>query len=168
MCIRDSIEAVQNLRLYRIKCLLEPYDIIHDPSSTKNISDIEFDTDEDQDTWVIKYTHFTKNYRVSYYDTNINDGPIEKTTEITFGYVDGKYKIMGNSQKFEIYKNSRGKIRILARAKEDEYDLQNQENLIKRELNNYDLPEYFALRVISSISYSGWTPLDMITYLDSF
>ena len=161
-------EAVLKLRMYRIKCLLEPYDIIKEPGSTKNIDEFEFDIDEDQDSWLIKYIHFTQNYRINYYDSNVNDEPCSKTTTITFGYIDGKYKITGNGQKFEIYKNSRGKIRILARAKEDEYDLRDQENLIKRELNNCDLPEYFALRVISSISYSGWTPLDMITYLDSF
>jgi hypothetical protein len=138
------------------------------PESLKNISNIDFDIDEDLDSWLIKYTHETKNYKISYYDNNINCEPMEKTTEITFGYIDKKYKIMGNGQKFEIYKNSRGKIRILARAKEDEYDLQNQENLIQRELNNYDLPEYYALRVITSISYSGWSPLDMITYLETF
>ena len=151
-CRKKYQAAVSNLRIFRLCDLMDSYKIIDSPHDISHISNITFEIDDEAKLWFVTYKYATDVMRL-------------QSVEITFGFANGKYKIFGNGSRFEIYQSSGGNVRILMKSRENEYDLKIHADLIARELNNRDSPEYFALRVISSIAYNEWEPLDMITYL---
>ena len=80
-------------------------------------------------------------------------------------YYDNKFKIIGNNSRFKIYLNSKNMIRIIFKDLDDEYNLEKQLDLIKKLLNNTNIPEYLALQILSSISYNDWNGDDIFNYL---
>lgn len=134
-----------------------------------NITDITFDIDinTDNNNWSITYTHDTNNYSSSNYNylkCNKIVTTEQKTTTITFGR-NGGYFIMGNNDKFRVYKNKNKKIRVLNESYESKLDIEDQRMLMDRYIENKDIPEWLAIYVFNCISNNEWEDEHFIIHL---
>ena len=152
-------KAIYDVQMNRIFNLIAQIDGINEADALFNIADLFIEYNSAEQEWQIAYTHTTNAYSQSYYeieDTTGADHFVERTTQIKLYGLRKKYKIIGNSNKFNIYTNSLSKIRITL-CGEEEYELDAHEKLVREQLNNFDMPEYFALRVLAALSFGGWS-----------
>lgn len=115
-----------------------------------NICGGSFGTNNDH-VWDIEYIHKTAKFKISDYlpdDEKMTSTTIKKETKINFGYNNGYY-ICG-AQSYNIYMSD--KIHIISNNYMSMPTLENHEHLIKKYMNNKDLPEWLALYVFNSLS----------------
>ena len=67
--------------------------------------------------------------------------------------------------KYNIYKNSKGDLRIINLDYDLELDMDEQYSLIYRYAYNKNIPECIALRIFLYMIYNKWDDDDMTTYL---
>ena len=146
-------KAIYNIQMRNINNLIAKLSGITDPTAIFNISNIIIDYNCAEQEWQISYTHTTNAYSQSYYtfEESKSECPIDKVTQIRLSGIKKKYKIYGNGGKFNIYTNSLSKIRIIL-CQEEDYELDAHEKFVRDQLNNYDMPEYFALRILTALS----------------
>lgn len=118
--------------------------------------------------WTIAYkctvTYDENNYNHND-DSEADTEPYIKTFEISFGK--GKrYFINGNQLRFKIYRNSTNKLRILNADYTADLDIDEQEILINSYSYNYNIPEWFAIRILLFMEKNEWSDENLITYLD--
>lgn len=115
-------------------------------------------------SWSISYDFETDKYDVNDYNYN-SDSETEiavkkKRCRITFGKNSNRYFIKGNgirSNRFKIYRNSRGLLRIINHDYNAEIDLTEQKDLLMGYGSNKDLPEWLAVRVFMYIFTHEWS-----------
>lgn len=134
---------------------------------TKYIDNLCVSIDENE-VWEISYRHKTDTYSSNNYalsDEELDE--VEDTfneIDIKFGR-DKKYYIKGGPVKFQIYKNSNGVLRIINQDYEMDLDVKEQEHLIDKYCNNFDIVEWFALRVMNYMSKNNWNDNDLTKYI---
>lgn len=118
--------------------------------------------------WTITYscivTYDENNYNHND-DSEADTMPSIKTFELSFGK-GKKYFINGNQQRFKIYRNSTNKLRILNADYTADLDIDEQEILIDSYSFNYNIPEWFAIRILLFMEKNEWSDENLITYLD--
>ena len=136
------------------------------------ISNIKIDVNPIKNNWIISYKFQSSDYDMTdyLYDTikNTDDQEYtrvssEKKSNISFGKND-KYFIKGGI-KYNIYKNSKGDLRIINLDYDLELDMDEQYSLIYRYAYNKNIPECIALRIFLYMIYNKWDDDDMTTYL---
>jgi hypothetical protein len=131
-----------------------------------NIKNIKFTSTGNY--WVISYkcqvTYDENNYNNSE-DSEVETSPVVKCFEMTFGR-EKRYFINGNQQRFKIYRNSSGKLRILNSDYTADLDIEEQETLLNIYSFNYNIPEWFAIKIFLFMDKNDWSDENLITYLD--
>jgi hypothetical protein len=137
--------------------------IVNNIANVKNVSFTSINNE-----WTIKYTCL-----VTYDENNYNndeDSEIEtELQQISFDMSFGKnkkYFILGNKQRFKIYRNSNNVLRILNSDYTADLDIEEQESLIASYSYNCNIPEWFAIRVLTFMEKNEWSDENLITYLD--
>jgi len=118
--------------------------------------------DKDKDNKDNEYDKDNEKFKIN--NITIKNKYIKKVN-IKLLYYDKKYKIIGNNSRFKIYINSKNVIRIIFKDLDDEYNLEEQIDLVKKLLNNLYIPEYLALQILYSISFNQWDGDDIFNYL---
>jgi hypothetical protein len=187
--------AIYDVQMYRIKNLIRSLVYgnfnVEANDSFINVSKIKFEYSVQTSLWRLTYLHNTNFYSDENYkleedeeeDEEIikipNGDNIDKcVTRATTVCVQGekkKYDIYtctnstnsSNEQhsNFNIYVNSQGNIRIKL-IDTQVTDLEAHIKYIGAQINNYDMPEYFALRVLTALSYNQWNSEHMCMLLD--
>lgn len=137
----------------------------------RTISDFMVEINEEDQSWTISYTHTTDNYTPSYYayhsDSETEDEPVVKSTEITFGK-DKKYYIDGGVADILIYKNSDGMLRIINQDYSSDIDINEQKQLTDKYIANDDIAEWLALKIFMHMCNKNISDIDMIKYLSIY
>lgn len=141
-------------------------DITDNQLKNMNITDIKISSVE-QNTWEIQYLHETKYYTENNYiyntDSETEETPYVKKTKITFGKTD-RYYLKGTKCKFRIYRNSQNKLRVINADYDLELDMEEQEELLKKYMENIHIPESTALLFFNAIAEHEWSDLDIVCY----
>ena len=132
----------------------------------KNIKDITFKVKDS--CWTLSYkclvTYDENNYNNSE-DSEVETNPVSRYFEISFGK-EKRYFISGNRLRFKIYRNSSGKLRILNADYTADLDMEEQETLMNTYSFNYNIPEWFAIKIFLFMDKNDWSDENLITYLD--
>lgn len=123
------------------------------------------------DKWNISYDHSTNNYDENNYnhsyDSDADLEPREKSTHVSFGY-NNKLFLRGKGirmSRFKLYRNSRGKLRIINNDYRFELDTEEQFKLISSYRKNKHVPEWLALNVFLYMCEHQWETENIIMYL---
>lgn len=146
---------IKDYRICELKSLISYVPIINNPQEFTNIYDIDFELDDNH--VVINYSHI-KN--------NIQDESKEENTILTkirlYINRDDEFKI-GGSNNYDIYYNSKGVLRIICNTQRD---ISKSKETVILHMNNINIPEYLALRIIYAINYNDWSGDDFMNMLD--
>ena len=155
---KNLVIAKYNLFMSRILTMIN-----HD---IKNIKDIKIMSINNN--WTISYkclvTYDENNYNNNE-DSEVETNPASRHFDISFGK-EKRYFINGNQPRFKIYRNSSGKLRILNSDYTADLDIEEQESLISSYSFNYDIPEWFAIKIFLFMDKNDWSDENLITYLD--
>jgi hypothetical protein len=140
------------------------------PSLYSNVKSINIlPTNLDNEDWNITYVHETSNYDLNNYAKEDNHESTDtskdhKVSNISFGKAGKRYYIKGGIR-FNIYRNSKGKLRITNPDYDFDIDMEDHEALIFDYSRNKDIPEAAALSVFLYLSDNRWVDIDLINYL---
>lgn len=166
--LRQEIIELETLLNQKKKVLFENR-LIYISESMTNISNIEIFTDLNKHSWQITYTHTTDKYSNDHYlMESEQSGEIEyitKTTKISFGKSKKYYLNNDNIHKFDIYRNSANKLRVVNVDYALELNGEEQRMLIDSYVINKNIPEWFAISILLHISDNNWTDDSMVLHL---
>lgn len=153
----------------RLECIVNTTNL-----QNANIKYINIQSCAEKQEWCITYTHKTyitneHIYDIDYYlsgDYNETKSLEENVTKISFGKRN-KYFIESNSVKdrFDIYKNGSGEMRIINLEYEFLLDLDEQRKLMEFYSKNYNVPEWFAIAILLFIEKNDWDDEAFINYI---
>lgn len=160
--LHEKILKLRVLRLYKYINLDTDY-------IANGLKHVEFiDIRVKPDYWCVKYKHTTTNFSENNYifnsDSEVEEPPKYKVTEICFGYEDNKYFIHGNKDRFKLFISAANQIRIMLLNYEVEMDIQDHLEFWHSAMFNKDMPEFIALRMFDVMNRSTWTSEDVIQY----
>ncbi len=145
-----------------------------------NITNININTDIEDDTWYISYIHKTSEYSPLDYlyekiDANANNESnnesnekSSKTTKIIFGANISsnrtkKYFIKGGVS-LDLYKTSMNELRIINLEYQFDIDYDDQKELISSYSDNINIPEYAAIKFMTYMSDNEWDDTAIINH----
>ncbi len=135
-----------------------------------NIANLQISVE--RDAWSVTYTHKTNHYHRCLYkpddeldaDESTQEPEIEyveKESTVQFGRDKRKYIRADRANRFSLYTNSDDELRIINKDYDVLLDLEQQEVLIHRYSTNYDIPEWFAIRIFLFMEKNKWDDKDI-------